>query len=93
MRWRRKQQSTSVFLPGEPYEQYEKAKRWDAERGTPQVSRCPMLLEISEEITPERMNGQNQSKNNTLLWMGLVIKARLNAVKSNIAKETGMLGL
>jgi len=28
-----------------------------------------MLLEISEEITPERMKGWSQSKNNTQLWM------------------------
>ena len=44
-----------------------------------------MLLEISGEITPERMKGWTQSKNNTQLWMGLVIEARSNAVKSNIA--------
>ena len=42
-------------------------------------------LEISGEITPERMKGWNQSKNNTQLWMGLVIEARSDAVKSNIA--------
>ena len=28
-----------------------------------------MLLEISGEVTPERMKGWNQSKNNTQLWM------------------------
>ena len=28
-----------------------------------------MLLEISGEITPERMKGWNQSKQNTQLWM------------------------
>ena len=28
-----------------------------------------MLLEISGEITPERMKGQSQGKNNTQLWM------------------------
>ena len=44
-----------------------------------------MLLEISGEITPERMKGWNQSKNNTQLWMELVIEARSDAVKSNIA--------
>ena len=43
-----------------------------------------MLLEISREITPERMKGWCQSKNNTQLWMGLVIEARFDAVKSNI---------
>ena len=41
-----------------------------------------MLLEISGEITPERMKGWSQSKNNTQLWMGLVTEARSNAVKS-----------
>ena len=44
-----------------------------------------MLLEISGEITPERMKEWNQSKNNTQLWMELVIEARFDAVKSNIA--------
>ena len=44
-----------------------------------------MLLEISGEITPERMKGWSQSKNNTQLWMLLVIEARSDAVKSNIA--------
>ena len=44
-----------------------------------------MLLEISGEITPEKKKGWSQSKNNTQLWMGLVIEARFNAVKSNIA--------
>ena len=36
-------------------------------------------------ITPERMKGWSQSKNNTQLWMGLVIEARFDAIKSNIA--------
>ena len=35
-----------------------------------------MLLEKGGEITPERMKRQSQSKNNTPLWMGLVIEAR-----------------
>ena len=37
------------------------------------------------EITPERMKRWGQSKNNTQLWMGLVIEARFDAVKSNTA--------
>ena len=44
-----------------------------------------MLMEISGEITPERIKGWSQSKNNTQLWMGLVIETRFDAVKSNIA--------
>ena len=51
-----------------------------------------MLMEISGEIIPERMKKWSQSKNNTQLWMGLVIEARFDAVKSNIAQEPGMLG-
>ena len=44
-----------------------------------------MLLEISGEITPERMKGWSQRKNNTQLWIGLVIEARSDVVKSSIA--------
>ena len=33
------------------------------------------------------MKGWSQSKNNTQLWMGLVIEARFDAVKSNINLE------
>ena len=43
-----------------------------------------MLLELSGEITPDRM-GWSQSKNNTQLWMWLVIEARSDAVNSNTA--------
>ena len=43
------------------------------------------LLEIRGEITPERMKVWSERKNNTQLWMGLVIEARFDAVKSNIA--------
>ena len=44
-----------------------------------------MLLEISAEITPERMKGWNQSKDKTQLWVGLMIEARFDAIESNIA--------
>ena len=44
-----------------------------------------MLLEISGEITPERMKGWSQNKNNTQLWILLVTEIKSNAVKSNTA--------
>ena len=44
-----------------------------------------MLLEITEEITPERIKGRSQSRNDTHFWMGLVIKARSSGIKSNMA--------
>src|SRR5574337_208633 len=53
-----------------------------------------MLLEISGEITPERMKGWSQSKKNTQLWMRLVIEemARVNVDILGISelKWTGM---
>jgi len=50
-----------------------------------------MLLEISGEITPKRMKGWSQSKNNTQLRMRLEIEAGFDAVKSNITEEPGLL--
>ena len=46
-----------------------------------------ILLEISGEITPERMKGWSQSRNNTTakLGMGLVMEVKSDAVKNNIA--------
>ena len=44
-----------------------------------------MLLEITGEITPERIKRWSQSENNIQLWMGLVIEARFDALKSSIA--------
>ena len=41
-----------------------------------------MLLKISGEINSEKMKGCSQSKNNTQLWMGLVIEVRFDAVKT-----------
>ena len=43
-----------------------------------------MLLENSRETTPERRKTRRQSKNNTQLWIGLVIQAKSDAVKSNM---------
>ena len=40
-----------------------------------------MLLEISREITPERMKGQSQSKNNTQSWMWLGIENKVRCYK------------
>ena len=54
-----------------------------------------ILLETSGEISLDRMKTWSQSKNNTQLWMGLVIEAsavlidialhKSDAIKSNIA--------
>ena len=44
-----------------------------------------MLLEISGEITPERMKKWSQSENDTQLWIGLVMEVKFDAVRSNTA--------
>ena len=50
----------------------------------PRSEGAQYLLEISGEITPERMKGWSQSKHTTQFWMGLVMEARSDAIKSNI---------
>ena len=44
-----------------------------------------ILLEISGEITPEKMKRRSQSKHTTQLWMRLVMEVKSDAVKSDIA--------
>ena len=43
-----------------------------------------MLLEKEDEIAPERVKQLNQSRNNALLWMCLVVKVKSDAY-SNVA--------
>jgi len=82
-------QTTPVFLPWESHEQYEKTKTYDTAKWAP----CPgqkvsnILLEKSEEqlqIATERMKHLGQNSNNTQLWMCLVVKVKLDAVKNSI---------
>ena len=51
-----------------------------------------MLLAKSGEIAPERTKRQSQSENNTQMWMWLVMEEKSDAVKNNVAQESGMLG-
>ena len=46
----------------------------------------------SGEIASEGMKRPNQSINNVLLWMCLMVAVKSNYVKNNIVKESGMLG-
>ena len=50
-----------------------------------------MLLEISGEITPERMKSWGQS-NKAQFQISLVMEGKSDAVKSSIAQEPGMSG-
>ena len=44
-----------------------------------------MLLAKSRETAPKRMKRLGQKRNATQLWMCLVVKAKSDAVKNNIA--------
>ena len=55
---------------------------------TPHRYVLSMLQEISGETTPERMKRQNQSKNNTQLWMWLVIESKVRCCKKQYCKGT-----
>ena len=47
-----------------------------------------MLLEISGEITPERMKGWSQSKNNTQLWMLTGDRSKVRCCKEQYCTGT-----
>ena len=57
----REWQTTSVFLPWESHEQHEKAKRYDTERWTPQVGRCPIVTR-EEWGNSSTMNEEEEPK-------------------------------
>ena len=52
---------------------------------SPQVSMSNMLLGNSGEIAPERMKRLSQTRNDTQLWMCLVVKVKSDDIKNNIA--------
>ena len=51
-----------------------------------------MLMGKSREIALERMKRLSPSTKDAQLWMHLVVKLEVNAVKNNIAHKPGMLG-
>ena len=84
--WRREWKTTAVFLPREPHEQYEKAKRYDTESELHRTEGAQYATgEEQRTITPERMKQLGQSRNDSQLWMCLVIKVKSDAVKNSTA--------
>ena len=94
--WRRECQTTSVLLPQEPTEKYEKAKKiWHGKKSPQGQKMHNMILRKSREqllIASERMKQLDQSRYVAHLWMCLVVKVKSDAEKSNTAYEPGMLG-
>ena len=75
----------SIFLPGEPHEWYEKAKRYDE---PPSQKVFNMLLGKHGGqllMTSGRMKQLGQSRSDTQLWMCLVVKVNSDAVSENSA--------
>ena len=68
--WRKKWQITPVFLPGEPQEQHENAKRWHWKM-SPLVLKVPSILMGRSRgqllIAPERMKWLGQSRNDSVM--------------------------
>ena len=62
---------------------------------TPGQKVSNMLLGKSVEkllIAPERMKQLGQSRNDTQLWMYLVVKVKSDVVQNNVAQESRRLG-
>ena len=85
--WRMEWQTTSAFLPWEPYEQYEKAKRYGTERWTPPVGRCQIYLAFGKKPrnSSKKIKRLCQSGNDAQLCVCVVVKVKSYAVKNNIA--------
>ena len=83
--WGRERQTTLVFLPENPMNNMKRQKDRTLKEELPRSVGAQYATGDQWRITPKRMKGWSQSKNNTQLWMGLVIEARFNAIKSNIA--------
>ena len=66
-------------------EQYEKQNDRILKEELPRLVSAQYAIGDQWRNNSKRMKGWNQSKNNTQLWMGLVIEVRFNGVKSNIA--------
>ena len=81
---RREWQTTSVFLPWEPHEQYNKAKKIRLKDEFPRSLGVQYATGDQWRNNSRRMKGWSQSKDNTQLWMELVIEARFRAVESVI---------
>ena len=70
---------------GNPMNSMKRQKDRTLKDELPRLVGAHMLLEISEEIAPERIKRLSQSRNNIQVWMYLVVKVKSNAVKNNVA--------
>ena len=94
--WSMKGQPTPVFLPRQPYGQYEKAKKYDCQR-PPRLEGVQYAAGEEQRantiIAPVRMKWVGRSRKDAQVWMCVVVKVKSDTAKNNIAWEPGMLGL
>ena len=85
----------SILALRTPWTVWKGKKIWHCKMSPPSLRVSTMILGKSRgqlPIAPERMKQLGQSRNDTQLWMCLVVKVKSNAVKNNISYEPGMLG-
>ena len=90
--WRKEWQTTSVFLPWEPHEQYERQKDRTLK------DELPRLVGDQHDTGDQWRNNSRKNEErdpkqkqcSVVMW--LVIEERSNAIKSNVAYKPGLLG-
>ena len=87
--WRRKWQTTSVYLPWEPHELYKRTKKLLYLKMSPPDLKMPNMLLGKNRgellIATESMKRLGQSGNDAQLWMCLVMKVKSDSSKNSIA--------
>ena len=76
---------SNILASRTPWTVWKGKKIWHQKVSTPGWKFSNLLLGKSGEITRERMKRLGQSRNDTQLWMCLVVKVKSNAIKNNIA--------
>ena len=82
--WRREWQTTSVFLPREPHEQYEKTERTLKDE-LPRSVGAQYATGDQWRNNSRKNEEMDPKKNNNQLWMRVVMEVKSNAVESSIA--------
>ena len=85
--WRREWKTTSVFLPWESHEQYKRKKDRTLKEELPKSIGAQYATGDQWRNNSRKIEETEQSKNNTLMWLWLVME-----VKSNACKEHYCLG-
>ena len=83
--WRREWQTTSAFLPWELHERMKSQKDRTMKDELPRSVGAQYATGDQWRNNPERIKRWSQSKNNTQLWMWLVMEVKSDAIKSNIS--------